>query len=368
MPARKTPATRVLVVTPRFFPDIGGIETHVYETARRINRDGDVRVDVLTTDQHQAYPRVETVEGIQVTRVPAYPKQRDYLFAPRLAGMLSAGAYDLVHCQGIHTAVPIVAMAAAWRKKIPYVLTPHTGGHSSELRHGLRSTQWRALTPLVRHAERLICVATFESEMFTRLCRPAADRVRVIQNGVDITAEPSPLPDNRVVLSVGRFERYKGHHRLIAAMPHLLQAEPSARLLLVGRGGYEAELRRQVDDLGLGDRIGFRFIPPADRDGMVDVLRDARVVALLSDYEAHPVAVMEAVATGRPVLVSPSSGLAELAERGLARTVARPDEPRAVAAALARQFAEPSLPRSLDLPSWDDCAAALREVYLDVGK
>ncbi|MCK9925028.1 glycosyltransferase family 4 protein [Frankia sp. AgPm24] len=357
---------KILMVTPRFFPDIGGIETHVFETARRLNELPDLRVEVLTTDQRQAHLRTETIAGVAVTRVPAFPRERDYLVAPRLVAEMKARRPDLVHVQGAHTAVPVLAMSAAVRAGVPYILTPHTGGHSSRARHSLRASQWRALGPLVRRAHHLVCVARFEAEMFTRLCHPDPSRVSVIQNGVETFSTAAPIPDNRVVVSVGRFERYKGQHRLIAAMPELLRREPQARLVLIGRGPYEAQLRRQAAELGLGDRVAFRFIPPTDREDMSAVLRDARAVALLSDYEAHPVAVMEAVATGRPVLVSATSGLSELAERGLARTVAAPDDAWAVAGALHRELTHPVPPPKLALPSWDDCARSLRGLYLDV--
>ncbi len=369
---------RVLQVTPRFFPDMGGIETHVYETARRLNTMPGLRVDVLTTDRDGSRPPVEVVEGIRVRRVPAWPRERDYYVAPRIRAAVGSGYYDLVHCQGVHTAVPIIAMAAALRAHTPYLVSPHTGGHSSAVRHRLRDAQWRTLGPLLRRARQVLCVAEFEKEMFARSARVAADRLTVIPNGVEPATTTGVRPDasTPTVVSVGRFEKYKGQHHLIAALPTLLEQEPRAQLLLVGRGPYEDELRAQATRLGVADRVGFTFVPPAERQAMTDLLAGAHVVALLSEYEAHPVAVMEAVALGRPVVVAPTTGLGELADRGLAERVDNPADPRTVAAALLRHLtSETAAGRdapggagshgtpSTCLPTWDDCANALADSY-----
>ena len=68
----------------------------------------------------------------------------------------------------------------------------------------------------------------------------------------------------------------------------------------------------------MADRVTIRFIPPVDRALMGERIARAGVMTLLSDYEAHPVAVMEALTAGRPAVVSRTSGLTELADLGWA--------------------------------------------------
>src|SRR5206468_1420513 len=92
----------------------------------------------------------------------------------------------------------------------------------------------------------------------------------------------------------------------------------------------------------------------------------ARLVVLLSEGESHPVAVMEALAMRRPVLVANTSGLSELADRGLVRAIPLRSRPEEVAAAIQRELRDPLVPPALDLPTWDDCAAKLLRVYEDV--
>src|SRR5689334_12872522 len=84
---------RLLFVVHRFWPETGGIETHVYEVGRRLVEAG-VEVTVLTTDRSHGLPATDDVAGMTVRRIPAYPKSRDYYFAPGLAREIRGGLWD----------------------------------------------------------------------------------------------------------------------------------------------------------------------------------------------------------------------------------------------------------------------------------
>lgn len=75
---------RVLMVCPRYLPQVGGTEMHVYEVTRRLSALGSFEITVLTTDRSRRLPRREVIAGISVLRVPAWPRRRDYYFAPGL--------------------------------------------------------------------------------------------------------------------------------------------------------------------------------------------------------------------------------------------------------------------------------------------
>lgn len=352
----------ILFVTARFYPLVGGTEQHTYEVARRLVSRGH-GVTVLTTDVSGALPPTELIEGICVVRVPAWPKGRDYYFAPGIYQTIVDGHWDLVHCQGYHSFVAPLAMLAARISRIPYYLSFHSGGHSSRLRNLLRAPQRLALRPLLAHAERLIAVSEFEADFFSRHLRLPRHRFAVIPNGFDIPKTTVTTSDGTIVVSVGRLERYKGHHRVIAAMPALLKMRPDARLVIIGSGPYEAALRQQIRDLGLDDRVEIRAIAANSRGQMAAELARASVVTLLSDYEAHPVSVLEALAVGRPVLVADTSGLSELAVRGLAIAIPLDSRPDQIAQALAKQIDTPVRRSAAGLPTWDSCANQLNELY-----
>lgn len=357
---------RILMVTPRYLPYMGGVENHVYQVARRLVRAG-IDITVLTTDPSRQLPLSEEMEGINIRRIAAYPAQRDYYFAPELSSFIQRGKWDLVHVQSYHTLVAPLAMWAAWRARVPYVVTFHGGGHSSALRNRMRGAQQSLLRPLLARAQKLIAVATFEIDHYGKRLHLAPTRFTVIPNGCEfdhntLTTVPTKAAGTRIV-SVGRLEKYKGHQRIVAAMPYLLPHYPDAHLRIVGEGPYKAALQQQVATLGLGERVEIGGIALAERAKLAATVAEATVVTLLSDYETHPIAALEALALQRPVLVAKSSGLQELAEQGLVRSIGLESTPQAIATAVMEQIRTPLIPAQINLPTWNDCAHALLMLY-----
>lgn len=365
------------MISARYFPDMGGIETHVYEVGRRLVQKG-VDVTILTTLPQRARSEVlreAYSEGMRILRVRAWSHVGDLCIAPEVSSVIQAGEWDIVHCQGIHTLVPPLAMLAAKRARIPYLVTFHTGGHSSPLRNRVRSAQWKTLRPLLASAERLIGVSRFEADYFRDMLRLPPDRFIVIPNGAALPAVPSlteKQPDNRgstdftLIVSPGRLERYKGHQRMIAALPVIRERRQDARLLILGAGPYESALCQAARKAGVADYVDIRAIPASNRQDMARALSQASLVALMSEYEAHPVAVMEALSLRRPVLGMHTAGQRELAEQGLIRTVPLHSSPQVIAAAALEQIERPLIPQHISLPTWDACAEKLLEVYADI--
>ncbi len=355
---------RIAMVCSRFLPMTGGTEMHVAEVAPRIALAG-LAVEVLTTDGGGSLPRRSVFHGIRVYRSRIWPRRGDLFLAPGLFRRLLAGTYDVVHVQGVHTLVAPLAMASALITRTPLVVTFHTGGHRSRLRNRLRRLQWAALGPLLRRADALIAVSMFERELFARALRVPRNRIQVIPNGSDVRGRPAGAhEDPDLVVSAGRLERYKGHHRVIAALPHLVRRRPDARVLVLGDGPERESLIVMARDLGVSDRVTIRSIPADDRATMIELLGSAGLVALLSQYEAHPLAVTEALALRRRILVADTSGLSEIAERGLARSVALDATPEELADAMSVALDQPPSDAAVAIPSWDDCADAIRSVYL----
>jgi glycosyltransferase involved in cell wall biosynthesis len=260
------------MVTPRYLPEMGGTEQHVRETSRRLARAG-VEVTVLTTDPSGRLPAWERSDGVVVHRVRSWPRHRDFYLAPALHRDIVGGQWDLIHIQSYHTFVAPVAMLSALRSRTPYVLTFHGGGHSSRLRHRSRPLQRWALRPLLLRARRLICIASFEASDYARELRLPEELFAFIPNGMDPPGDQvSQPPIPGLIASVGRLERYKGHHRVLAAFPRVLEQEPDARLWIAGSGPYERKLRKLAQQLGVADKVEIRAIPPERRAAMLHEL------------------------------------------------------------------------------------------------
>jgi glycosyltransferase involved in cell wall biosynthesis len=224
---------------------------------------------------------------------------------------------------------------------------------------------------LLSRAAALIALARFEIDLYSRALGVPRERFRLIPVGTDLKLSDGAAGDGdgALLASIGRLERYKGHQRVIAALPDLLRSRPDARLLVIGKGPYEPELRRQALELGVGERVEFTSVPPGDTNGMADMLSHVALVVLMSDYETHPQVALEAAAARRRLLVADDhAGLRELADDGLARTIALGAPPTALAAAIADELTKPPPTIRPRLTSWDECVDQLASVYRAVAR
>lgn len=379
LPGRREPAEpgdegtrplRVLMVTPRSPLSQGGVERHVMEVSRHLAAAG-VEVEVLCTEPGAKGVSEEWREGVRIRTVRAWPANRDYCLAPWIWREMRREPWDIVHVQSYHTFVAPMAMLRALWLRIPYVVTFHGGGHSSEQRNKARGIQRRILRPLLSRAARLVAVARFEIEEYGGELGLPPERFALIPNGTDLAfsageATNGARDGSPLVATVGRLERYKGHQRVIAAFPEVLRGEPEACLLVVGTGPYEAELRRQADELGIAAEVEFTSTPPDQPAAMAELLRRVSLVVLMSEFETHPLVALEAAAAGCRLLVADAGGLAEIAEDGLARAVPLEESSAGVGRAMLEELALPPQDARPELTSWDDCAKRLDELYRSI--
>ena len=363
----KFESLRILMVTARYFPFIGGTEVHTYEVAHRMAAVGH-DVTVLTTDVGKTLPTSEYSEGVHVLRVPAWPAQSDYYFAPEIYTKIMNGGWDLIHIQGYHTFVAPLAMLAASRSETPFVVTFHSGGHPSRLRNALRGLQRWLLLLLLARAEKLIGVSAFETEFFQARLHQPHDRFMTISNG-SYLPKPSPSRKSKngtLIVSVGRLERYKGHHRTILAFSEVVEQHPDVTLRIIGSGPCELELRQLAKRCGVAGRVRIGPVALSERGQMASILSEAKLAILLSDYESQGIAILEALSLGIPALVTHTSGLAELAKGGLVRSVPLDSSSSTIASAIMEQLRQPLVVPDVKLPSWDHCTAKLLDLYYEI--
>jgi glycosyltransferase involved in cell wall biosynthesis len=357
------PPMKVLMATAVYVPYPGGTAIHTHEVATRLVELGaDVTVVGTSPDPHFEHERDEG--DLRILCVRSWPPHRDYYFAPKLGRLVRDAGADVIHLQGYHTAVAPIVMLAALRARVPYLVTLHSGGHSSRLRRKIRPLQAWVLRPLLTRASRIIAVSAFEADLFARRLRLPLSAFTIIPSGVDLPPSPPQPPDPGppLILSIGRVESYKGFQRVIEALPVLDRVHPGTRLRIAGSGPYEGELRRLAERLGVADRLEIEEVPHHRRDEMAALLRRSWVVAILSEYESQGLALQEAMALGRPLVVSDSGVIDEFRDHDNLRSVPADADADAVAAAILELLDAP-LASPPALPTWDRCAATLLHTY-----
>ena len=287
-------------------------------------------------------------------------------FAKRIAAAVDTFRPDLIHA---HSPVlgAIAALIVARRRGLPLVYEIRAFWEDAAVGNGTGtegSLRYRATrlmeTWAVRRADAVAVICEgLRGDLVARGIDPG--KLIVSPNGVDLGlfGDPPPRDDalaaslgldgGDVVGFIGSFYDYEGLDDLIAAMPALVAARPAAKLLLVGGGPRAAALQAQAAASPVAGAIRFVGRVPHDEVeryyGIVDILAYPRKRMRLTDL-VTPLKPLEAMAQGRLVAASDVGGHRELIRTdpvaGDTGTLFAPDDPAAIAAALAAMFADRS--------------------------
>lgn len=355
---------RVLHLIPSVSPKRGGPSQAVLAMVRAL-RDAGVDAEIATTtddgDGVLPVPTGQLIEhaGVPVRFFDRYSPPlrpvREFACSRALTRWLAAaaGQYDLLHVHGLFSCVPTRAMQLARRLGVPYVSRPLGQLCPWAIQHrGLKKRLYLAL------AERANLRGAAGVHFTTEQERTEAGAVEsdlpgfVVPHGV--SAAPR-LPEARarlrvmlqlpadepVILFLGRLHPVKGLALLIPALGRL--AAERFTFALVGDAdspAYETQVRALLAASGLAART--RRLPFATGEQKQILLQGADLFALTSHSENFGLAVVEAMAAGLPVVVTPGVGLAEVVARHETGVVA-PLEVAGIAAALAPLLQRPEL-------------------------
>jgi glycosyltransferase involved in cell wall biosynthesis len=300
--------------------------------------------------------RVTTGEGmLAATRRSALARaQVPFFFGAQLAALphiVRAERIDLVNA---HWVVPQGLVAAQWRRalKVPVVVT----AHGTDGRMLARAPLGRAVARYVLdRADHLHAASRHLAAELERLVGRAVPHA-VIPMGVS-TERFAPLGEaapvrrtagERVVLFVGKLVATKGVFVVLEAFARLRAERVPARLVMIGGGPEEQAIRARVTELGLEGCVELRgWVRNADLPAWY---RAADVVCVPSTRDSHgdtegtPVVLLEALATGVPVVASRMSGIPDVLQDGRNGWLVPPGDADALAGALRRALAldEPS--------------------------
>ncbi len=327
-------------------------------------------VAAVTGPRHGAAPAsVESVDGLTFHRTQAEAKAGPVgeligirAFARRIEAAVDAFRPDILHA---HSPVidALAGLIVARRRKLPLVYEIRAFWEDAAVGNGTGtegSARYRTTRALETWAVKraggvaVICEG-LRGDLVARGID--ADKIIVSPNGVDLdlfgTVPPRDdalaaeldLDGRDVVGFIGSFYDYEGLDDLIAAMPALVAARPNARLLMVGGGPMEASLRAQAAASPVAGAIHFvGRVPHTEVEryyGLVDILAYPRKRMRLTDL-VTPLKPLEAMAQGRLVAASDVGGHRELIRDGETGTLFAPDDPAALATALAGMFADRS--------------------------
>jgi glycosyltransferase involved in cell wall biosynthesis len=295
----------ILLVTPRYYPNIGGVEYVVKSTAERLAALGH-ETTVVTGDTKADNPLEEEINGVYVIRWPTWapsgayhiPKKRDQLrnFLQKLLNDA-----DAVHVHSAHAVLTVWAAVAARRidPDVRIVFTPHYHGTGHSALRRLLWIPWRRyVAHAVEAADAIHAVSPREAELIKSHYPQSRGKTVVIPNGVeeDVFSHRWRGADSDYMMYAGRVEKYK---RLEVAVD--LAVRLGLRLLVVGRGPHRERLRRYARRRG----AAVEFLDPQPRPDYLRLLTGARYAVNPSRHEAYSIFAAEALAMGVPTITTP---------------------------------------------------------------
>jgi glycosyltransferase involved in cell wall biosynthesis len=319
--------------------EVGGLESVVRSlTGGQCRRGHAVAVAPIlpTSEAGSHWQDALRTSGVDVVRL-VFPG-RSYLAQWRaVTDLYRRYRPSVVHTHGYHG--DVVAGLAARQLGLPTVTTVHgftDGGWKNRL---YERVQRRAL----RRFDAVIAVSRAIAADLER-SGVARERVHIVQNAFARDTEPLARPEARLALGIGDAERRigwigrlsaeKGPDVMVAALALL---PPDVRLSVVGSGAERFALERLAGQLRVADRITWHGVVP-DAASLVTAFD---VVGLTSRAEGTPIVLLEAMAVGTPVVAARVGGIPDMVSDAEALLV-EPDDPRALAAAVAATFADPA--------------------------
>ncbi len=371
---------------------IGGISPHIYFLSKSLAKIG-VKVHVVTCDFPGA-PAQETIDGVEVYRIDSYktpsPDFATWVYLMNMNMQREAAAIaaklpepiDVFHAHDWLVATAGIGLKHIFRK--PLLVTMH----STEIgrRDGLHATTERMIHEteawLTYEAWRVICCSDYMMQHVKWAFGLPNDKLSMVPNGVNphvydgLENQDLPgfrqkfaLPNEKIVLYVGRLVYEKGIHILINAVPKIL-SKVNAKFVIVGSGYMQEQLSNIVKSMGLEHKVLFTGF--VDEQNLLKLQKVADVSVVPSLFEPFGIVALEAMAAKSPVVVSDTGGLSEIVQHDVTGIKVYPNNTDSLAWGItkilqdqgfANSIRENAYQKILEKYDWDKIAQQTRGMY-----
>lgn len=380
-PGRIPSSLRICMVSDNYYPYIGGIPDHIYHLSSELRKKGHT-VKVLTTNYGgstveclPAAPDEEHIyrvgKGLLIrsnksfARVPVAWRPVD-----KVKRFFAREKFHIIHIHGsLAPTLPLVAIRAS---RVVNVMTMHSD-YQRSIPYVLF---WPALRPYFHHLHGLVAVSERARDSTAKYF---PGPYRIIPNAVDTNlfrpdVQPIPELDNGrpKVLFLGRFEPRKGLKYLLMALPEIVRQVPDVQLIAVGAGLFGYSYKGYLDKEVESHVHWAGVIPNEDRPryyATCDVYCSPAI-----GFESFGIVLLEAMATGKPVVASDIEGYRKVLEHGKEGLLVPPRDPERIAEAIVRLLKDPDLRRQMGEAgrkkalyySWSRVAEQVEDLYYEL--
>jgi glycosyltransferase involved in cell wall biosynthesis len=373
---------------------IGGISPHIYYLSKSLARNG-IKVYVVTCDFPGA-PAHEIVDGVEVYRIDSYknpsPDFATWVYLMNMNMQKEAatitrqlgGKIDVFHAHDWLVATAGIGLKHVFRK--PFFATMH----STEIgrRNGIHSGYERMIHEteawLTYEAWKVICCSDYMVHHVQWAFGLPTDKLVMIPNGVKAEVYTKndkdlaqfrnkyALPQEKIVLFVGRMVYEKGVHVLVNAAPKVLE-KANAKFIIVGNGYMKDQLSTIVNNTGLAHKVMFTGF--VDDETLRKLQKCADVSVVPSLFEPFGIVALEAMAAKSPVVVSDTGGLSEIVNHDVDGVKAYTGNPDSLAWGINRVLTDEAYANTLrtnayrkiqEKYNWDKIAQQTMTMYENI--
>lgn len=375
---------RIAHITATFPPYYSGTGMVCYNNAIELAKRGHT-VTIWTADY--LIDSLEQPMGVEVRRLKPWFRFGN---APFLAGLLKIKDYDIIHLHHPFIWGSELTCAVSHLRRIPYVITHHNDLIEKGGRGYLFDIYSRLATPAVFGSAQKIAVVSLDHAQHSRLAylfsKKGKDNVVEIPNGVDVNRfRPDlniaslravyHLPDTSVVvLFVGTLDRAHHYRRVDLLLKAVAQVNNRALHLVLAGGGDLAYYKQLASNLGISEQV--TFLGSVPNSNLPRVYNTADIVVLPSQLqEAFPLVILEALACGKPAIVSNLPGVRSMVTDGVEGLLVKPGDVIDLAEKLLRLLDNPQLRQEMGRRgrakieanyAWSKVVDRLENMYLSV--
>jgi phosphatidylinositol alpha-mannosyltransferase len=342
---------KIALVTPYDYPYPGGVTEHIMHLDREFRERGhETRIIAASTEDKDALDsNVIKVSGALSSFPVSGSNARITLSPPvyrRVKKILNDEKFDIVHVH--EPAVPLLCLTVLRHSHAINVGTFHAYRETNAFYEYAKPVAQRVFGRL----DGRIFVSEAVREYITQYF---PGDYRIIPNGIDFarfnSADTQPIPkfsDGRPnILFVGRIEPRKGFHHLIRAYPYIKEAVPEVRLVVVGAFNDD-EKASFVRYARANHLSGIHFVGWVSRDELPRYYRSATVYCAPSTgFESFGIVLLEAMASGLPIVASDIAGYREVLHDGVQGRLVPPEDAVAIAEAIITLLKNPPLGRQM---------------------
>ncbi|MEN2975134.1 MAG: glycosyltransferase family 4 protein [Candidatus Caldarchaeales archaeon] len=315
------------MISSCFPPSRGGVEKVVYELVKRISRNN--QVTIITTTRG-CDPKISHAKGKNI-RIVRYVEKYHLIEAPIMFPIpfrILLEDFDILH---VHASFPIMmelAILLAKIKRKPIIVTYHFDATSFKAKRfeKLVSIYYLFVRAFLKLAD-VIVATTVSYAMTSRVLRGLYKKLVIIPNGVDLdkfnSLESNDNSHNNFnshrILFVGQLKYYKGLDILLKALRFLKDRNQNNIVLsIVGSGPEYSRLKSLVEELGLSEGEEVVFHGNVSDQELLSLYKNSSMLVLpsLDRREAFGLVLLEALASGTPVIASDIPGVREIAKLG----------------------------------------------------